>query len=105
MRCIGINHGCLIHSLQKMDLVLDYNGFDSAAPSVSGQIPELYWHVIQKWSPYNGGNFFDIDIDGDSLINGIDVDQDADGLPDWWDQDEGNDAVLDVNDIKMGGSF
>ena len=23
----------------------------------------------------------------------------------WWDQDEGNDGLLDVNDIKMGGSF
>ena len=65
----------------------------------------MYWYVINKWSPYNGGNYFDIDIDGESIINGIDTDQDADGLPDWWDQDEGNDGVLDVDDIKMGGTF
>ena len=58
-----------------------------------------------KWSPYNGDNFFDIDSDGDSLVNGIDVDQDGDGMPDWWDQDEGNDGVLDVNDVRMGGTL
>ena len=60
---------------------------------------------MMKWSPYNGGNFFDIDDDGDSLVNGSDVDQDGDGMPDWWDQDEGNDGILDVNDVKMGGSL
>ena len=38
---------------------------------------------MMKWSPWNGNNFFDIDMDGDSLINGIDVDMDADGMPDW----------------------
>ena len=88
--------------------VLDYNGYinDGANGTLAtGKIPEMYWYVINKWSPYNGGNYFDIDLDGDSLVNGIDVDQDGDGLPDWWDQDEGNDGVLDVNDPKMGGSF
>jgi plastocyanin len=86
--------------------ILNYNGYDSAvSPDDSGKVPELYWHVIQRWSAFNGGNFFDIDTDGDSLINGIDIDQDGDGLPDWWDQDEGNDGQLDVNDIKFGGTF
>ena len=46
----------------------------------------------------------DIDMDGDSLINGIDVDMDADGMPDWWDQDEGSDGRLDVNNPQFGGS-
>ena len=54
-------------------------------------------------TPRNGGNEWDIDTDGDSLINGLDTDQDGDGLPNWWDQDEGNDGVMDVNDPKMGG--
>ncbi len=35
----------------------------------------------------------------------LQVDQDGDGMPDWWDQDEGNDGVLDVDDVKMGGSL
>ena len=26
-------------------------------------------------------------------------------MPDWWDQDEGNDGLLDVNDLKMGGTI
>ena len=86
--------------------MLDYNGYDDALfPPVGGKVPEMYWFLMMKWSPYNGINFFDIDIDGDSLINGIDVDQDGDGLPDWWDQDEGNDGVLDVDDVKMGGTL
>ena len=86
--------------------VLNYNGYDdTAVPLTNGKVPQMYWYVLMKWSPWNGDNFFDIDIDGDSLINGIDTDQDADGLPDWWDQDEGNDGVLDINDPKMGGSF
>ena len=90
------------------NFVLDYNGYinDGANGTLAtGKVPQMYWYVINKWSPYNGNNYFDIDIDGDSLVNGIDIDQDGDGLPDWWDQDEGNDGVLDVNDPKMGGSF
>ena len=43
---------------------------------------QMYWHVMMmKWSPWNGNNYFDIDMDG-ILINGIDVDMDADGVPD-----------------------
>ena len=89
------------------NFLLNFNGYsgDLSFPRINGKIPEFYWYLIMRWSPYNGMNFFDIDTDGDSLVNGIDVDQDADGLPDWWDQDEGNDGVLDVNDIKMGGTF
>ena len=60
----------------------------------NGVVPEMYWHVMMKWSPWNGNNYFDIDMDGDSLINGIDVDMDADGMPDWWDQDEGSDGRI-----------
>jgi len=86
------------------NFMLDYNGYDQNT-LLSGKIPEFYWFLMMKWSPYNGINFFDIDSDGDSLVNGIDVDQDGDGMPDWWDQDEGNDGVLDVNDVKMGGSL
>ena len=71
----------------------------------NGVVPEMYWHVMMKWSPWNGNNYFDIDMDGDSLINGIDVDMDADGMPDWWDQDEGSDGRLDVNDPSFGGSL
>jgi hypothetical protein len=86
--------------------VLDYNGYDgTTTPVTSGVIPEFYWYLLARWSPWQGGNDVDLDIDGDSLINGLDVDQDGDGLPDWWDQDEGNDGQLDINDLKMGGTF
>ena len=88
------------------DVVLNYNGYDATTnPVTPGTVPEFYWFLYARWSPYNGGNDWDIDSDGDSLINGLDIDQDADGMPDWWDQDEGNDGVLDVHDIKMGGSY
>ena len=88
------------------DVVLNYNGYDSTTnPVTPGLVPEFYWFFFARWSPYNGGNEWDIDSDGDSLINGLDIDQDADGMPDWWDQDEGNDGVLDVDDVKMGGSY
>ncbi len=89
------------------DVILNYNGYDSTLPAdqMSGQIPEFYWFMLARWSSWNGGNEWDIDSDGDSMINGLDVDQDADGLPDWWDQDEGNDGVLDVHDFKMGGTI
>ena len=93
--------------------ILPYNGYqESVDPETglsimdsNGVVPEMYWHVMMKWSPWNGNNFFDIDMDGDSLINGIDVDMDADGMPDWWDQDEGSDGRLDVNDPAFGGSL
>lgn len=88
------------------EVVLDYNGYDATTtPVTPGTVPEFYWFFFARWSPYNGANEWDIDSDGDSLINGLDIDQDADGMPDWWDQDEGNDGVLDINDIKMGGSY
>ena len=88
------------------EVVLNYNGFDlTTNPPTGGTIPEFYWFMYARWSPYNGGNEWDIDADGDSLVNGLDTDQDADGMPDWWDQDEGNDGLLDVNDPKMGGSI
>jgi|TARA_B100001094_G_scaffold295134_1_gene316226 heat shock protein beta len=88
------------------NVVLDYNGYDATTtPVTPGTVPEYYWFLFARWSPYNGGNDWDIDGDGDSLTNGLDIDQDADGLPDWWDQDEGNDGLLDVNDPKMGGSI
>ncbi len=88
------------------DVMLDYNGNDfSLNPPTGGTVPEFYWYFLSRWSPYNGGNDWDIDSDGDSLSNGLDTDQDGDGMPDWWDQDEGNDGVYDVNDIKMGGTF
>ena len=93
--------------------ILPYNGYQESVDPVTGLstmdsngvVPEMYWHVMMKWSPWNGNNFFDIDMDGDSLINGIDVDMDADGMPDWWDQDEGSDGRLDVNDPAFGGSL
>ena len=88
------------------EMMLDYNGYDGTTnPPTPGNVPEFYWFLFARWSSFNGGNEWDIDSDGDSLINGLDIDQDADGLPDWWDQDEGNDGIMDVNDIKMGGSF
>ncbi|MCH1540965.1 MAG: DUF4129 domain-containing protein [Candidatus Poseidonia sp.] len=88
------------------DVMLNYNGYDSTTtPATPGTVPEFYWFFFARWSPYNGGNEWDIDSDGDSLINGLDMDQDGDGMPDWWDQDEGNDGTLDINDLKMGGSF
>ena len=88
------------------DVVLDYNGYDATTtPVTPGTVPEYYWFLFARWSPYNGGNDWDIDTDGDSLSNGLDIDQDADGMPDWWDQDEGNDGLLDTDDLKMGGTF
>ena len=88
------------------DVMLNYNGYDATtSPATPGEVPEFYWFMFARWSPYNGGNDWDIDADGDSLTNGLDTDQDADGLPDWWDQDESNDGLMDVDDPKMGGSF
>ncbi len=88
------------------EMMLNYNGYDgTTATPTPGTVPEFYWYLYARWNSYNGGNEWDIDSDGDSLVNGLDSDQDGDGMPDWWDQDEGNDGVLDVNDIKMGGSI
>ena len=88
------------------DVLIDYNGYDETTnPVTSGLVPEFYWFLYSRWSSYNGGTEFDIDSDGDSMINGLDPDQDADGLPDWWDQDEANDGILDVDDPKMGGTL
>ena len=85
---------------------IDYNGYDTTTnPLTPGTVPEFYFFLLARWSPWNGGNDWDIDSDGDSLQNGLDVDQDSDGVPDFWDQDEGNDGILDVNDIKMGGTI
>mgnify|MGYP001214008221 FL=1 len=93
--------------------ILPYNGYQQSTDPITNQVslvsngvvPEMYWHVMMKWSPWNGNNYFDIDMDGDSLINGIDVDMDADGMPNWWDQDEGSDGKLDVNDPGFGGTL
>ena len=91
--------------------VLPYNGYQDdytlGPPTIvsNGNVPEMYWHVMMKWSPWNGNNYFDIDMDGDSLINGVDVDMDADGVPNWWDRDEGSDGRYDVNDPAYGGSL
>ena len=93
--------------------ILPYNGYQQTTDNATGQtvmnsngrVPEMYWDVFMKWSPWTGLNYFDIDIDGDSLINGIDVDIDSDGMPDWWDQDEGSDGKLDVNDPAYGGTM
>ena len=50
-----------------MDLIL-------TTPQVTnGEVPEFYWFLFARWSSYNGGNDWDIDADGDSLINGLDV--------------------------------
>ena len=88
------------------NVILNYNGYDTTTfPVEGGDVPEFYWFMFARWSSYNGANEWDIDADGDSLINGLDTDQDADGMPDWWDQDEGNDGLLDVNDLKMGGTI
>ncbi|HII48934.1 MAG TPA: hypothetical protein HA330_03505, partial [Candidatus Thalassarchaeaceae archaeon] len=85
--------------------VIPYNGYNPTTnPITNGAVPEFYWYYISRWSPWNGDNHWDIDSDGDSLVNGLDVDQDGDGLPDGWDQDEGNDGVLDIDDFRMGGS-
>ena len=87
-------------------MMINYNGYDTTTqPVTAGTVPEFYWFLYARWNSRNGGNEWDIDTDGDSLINGLDTDQDGDGLPDWWDQDEGNDGVMDINDPKMGGTF
>ena len=87
-------------------MMINYNGYDSTTqPVTPGTVPEFYWFLFARWNSRNGGNEWDIDTDGDSLINGLDTDQDGDGLPDWWDQDEGNDGIMDINDPKMGGTF
>ena len=88
------------------NMMLNYNGYDGTTqPVTPGVVPEFYWFLLSRWSSRNGGNEWDIDTDGDSLINGLDVDQDGDGLPDWWDQDEGNDGIMDIDDPKLGGTF
>ena len=91
------------------NMTFGFNPFESQEPTVlnynDGKIPEYYWFILSRWSSYNGNNEWDVDADGDSLLNGLDTDQDSDGLPDWFDQDEGNDGRLDVNDPKMGGTF
>ena len=87
-------------------MMINYNGYDATTqPVTPGEVPEFYWFLFARWNSRNGGNEWDIDTDGDSLINGLDTDQDGDGLPNWWDQDEGNDGIMDVNDPKMGGTF
>ena len=64
------------------DVILNYNGFDATTnPPEGGDVPEFYWFMFTRWSSYNGANEWDIDADGDSLINGLDTDQDADGMP------------------------
>ena len=61
------------------EVMLDYNGNDfTLNPPTGGTVPEFYWYFLSRWSPYNGGNDWDIDSDGDSLVNGLDTDQDAD---------------------------
>ena len=88
------------------DVMLNYNGYDATtSPATPGTVPEFYWFMFARWSPYNGGNDWDIDAMEIHLTNGLDTDQDADGLPDWWDQDEANDGIMDTDDPKMGGSF
>ena len=86
-------------------MMINYNGYDSTTqPVTPGTVPDFTGsYSLDQLS--NGGNEWDIDTDGDSLINGLDTDQDGDGLPDWWDQDEGNDGIMDINDPKMGGTF
>ena len=65
--------------------VVPYNGYNPTTnPITNGAVPEFYWYYISRWSPWNGDNHWDIDSDGDSLVNGLDVDQDGDGLPDGW---------------------
>ena len=87
-------------------MMLNYNGYDATTqPVTAGEVPEFYWFLMARWNSRNGGNEWDIDTDGDSLINGLDTDQDGDGMPNWWDQDEGNDGIMDINDPKMGGTF
>ena len=87
-------------------MMLNYNGYDATTqPVTPGEVPEFYWFLMARWNSRNGGNEWDIDTDGDSLINGLDTDQDGDGIPNWWDQDEGNDGIMDINDPKMGGTF
>ena len=58
-----------------------FNPFESQEPMVlnynDGKVPEFYWFILSRWSSYNGNNEWDIDADGDSLINGLDTDQDA----------------------------
>ena len=49
------------------DVVLDYNGYDATTtPVTPGTVPEYYWFLYARWSPFNGGNDWDIDADGDS---------------------------------------
>ena len=50
------------------NFVLDYNGYDgTTSPVTSGNVPEFYWFLLSRWSPWNGGNEADIDADGDNL--------------------------------------
>ena len=87
-------------------MMINYNGYDDTTqPVTPGVVPEFYWFLMARWNSRNGGNEWDIDTDGDSLINGLDTDQDGDGMPNWWDQDEGNDGIMDIDDPKMGGTF
>ena len=58
------------------DMMIDYNGYDSTTnPPTPGNVPEFYWFLFSRWSSYNGGNEWDIDSDGDSLVNGLDIDR------------------------------
>lgn len=87
-------------------IIIPYNGYNAQTnPVTSGIVPEMYWYLYARWSPWSGGNDVDIDNDGDALQNGLDVDQDGDGMPDWWDEDEGNDGIMDVDDWNLGGSI
>ena len=49
------------------DMMIDYNGYDGTTnPPTPGNVPEFYWFLFARWSSYNGGNEWDIDL---SLIH------------------------------------
>ena len=38
------------------DVMLNYNGYDATtSPATPGTVPEFYWFMFARWSPYNGG--------------------------------------------------
>ena len=83
----------------------DYNGYDGTTNPQPRKRSRALLVPLRTLVMYNGGNEWDIDSDGDSPSTDWTSTKTRTAKPDWWDQDEGNDGIMDVNDVKMGGTF
>ena len=51
-------------------MMLNYNGYDATTqPVTPGEVPEFYWFLMARWNSRNGGNEWDIDADGNNILD------------------------------------